>query len=276
MYDLRIINDLRHFTMTLLRTILSATILLFVSVSALKAQNVFVNEIMYNFGYNLNPFEADDWIELHNNSATPADISNWTVQFGTDTYVLPSYIIPAFGYVLVVESDSLLNLNYPGVPYLGPTNFGLNDSGESIKVYDAANVLIDEVNYSDIFPWPPAGDGFGMSIMLSSPLLNNAIGSAWIASGTIGGTIAAPNNVICGSAIPDVVINEINYKSSFSLDPGDWVELHNATASAVDISGWLFSDSDFTYHSAGKWLYSHCFEFVSIQYCFPNCYECGR
>ncbi len=42
----------------------------------------------------------------------------------------------------------------------------------------------------------------------------------------------------------NIVINEINYSSSDEFDAGDWVELYNPTDEAVDLSGWIFRDSD--------------------------------
>ncbi|MCK5738647.1 CotH kinase family protein, partial [bacterium] len=40
-----------------------------------------------------------------------------------------------------------------------------------------------------------------------------------------------------------VTINEINYNSHDNFDPGDWIELHNYGAEAIDISDWHFMDS---------------------------------
>ena len=40
-----------------------------------------------------------------------------------------------------------------------------------------------------------------------------------------------------------MVIQEINYNSSASFDPGDWVELYNNSTAAIDLSGWTFEDS---------------------------------
>ena len=40
-----------------------------------------------------------------------------------------------------------------------------------------------------------------------------------------------------------VVINEINYNSSETFDPGDWIELHNFGSEAVGIGGWRFRDA---------------------------------
>ena len=42
----------------------------------------------------------------------------------------------------------------------------------------------------------------------------------------------------------NIVINEINYKSSENFDPGDWIELFNPNADAIDISGWILKDNN--------------------------------
>ncbi len=41
-----------------------------------------------------------------------------------------------------------------------------------------------------------------------------------------------------------IVINEINYKSSDDFDTDDWIELHNTSGDAVDVSGWVLKDDD--------------------------------
>ena len=45
-------------------------------------------------------------------------------------------------------------------------------------------------------------------------------------------------------ALPKIVINEINYNSSSTFNPEDWVELYNNDSTNVDLSGWIFKDSD--------------------------------
>ena len=44
-------------------------------------------------------------------------------------------------------------------------------------------------------------------------------------------------------AVTNVVINEINYKSSPSFDTEDWVELYNPSSASVSLSEWKFQDS---------------------------------
>lgn len=41
-----------------------------------------------------------------------------------------------------------------------------------------------------------------------------------------------------------LVINEINYNSAPSFDPGDWVEVYNPQPYDLDITGWQFRDED--------------------------------
>ena len=42
----------------------------------------------------------------------------------------------------------------------------------------------------------------------------------------------------------NIVINEINYKSSDNFDTGDWIELYNPNEIEIDISGWILKDSN--------------------------------
>ena len=42
----------------------------------------------------------------------------------------------------------------------------------------------------------------------------------------------------------NLVINEINYKSSDNFDTGDWVELYNPNQDDIDISSWILKDNN--------------------------------
>jgi hypothetical protein len=50
--------------------------------------------------------------------------------------------------------------------------------------------------------------------------------------------------VSADTVLPKIVINEINYNSISSFDTEDWIELYNNNGSPVDISGWIFKDSN--------------------------------
>ncbi len=41
-----------------------------------------------------------------------------------------------------------------------------------------------------------------------------------------------------------IVINEINYNSSETEDAGDWIELYNPSSNIIDLTDWIFTDSN--------------------------------
>ena len=58
---------------------------------------------------------------------------------------------------------------------------------------------------------------------------------------------ALTQTVVCSSApvvVPAIKINEVESNQG---TPGDWVELYNAGATPVDVSGWIFKDNDDTH-----------------------------
>jgi hypothetical protein len=75
-----------------------------------------------------------------------------------------------------------------------------------------------------------------------------------------------------------VVINEINYHSSDSYDPGDWIEIYNNSSTPVDISEWIFKDENdsigFTFPTnkmieIGDYLVI-CNNCIAFSTCFPQ------
>ena len=47
-----------------------------------------------------------------------------------------------------------------------------------------------------------------------------------------------------GYSIPKIVFNEINYNSSLTFNPQDWIEFYNNSDTSVNISGWIFRDEE--------------------------------
>jgi hypothetical protein len=47
--------------------------------------------------------------------------------------------------------------------------------------------------------------------------------------------------------VEGLVINEINYRSSLSFNPGDWIELYNPKSTAIDLSNWQIRDDNNTH-----------------------------
>jgi len=228
------------------------SILLLVGLSfSTYAQTVKINEIMYNFGYNLDKLEAGNWIELYNTSNTAVDLTDWQIKFGTKSYVAPNYILGANEYIVVTSKDSLMLANYPSLSskLLGDTILGgLDDNSELIQIVNNVGTVVDSLTYFDKGLWPECADGKAQSLSLISTSANNNNVANWVCSGVMGGTPGLANTLgLCATSPPNIIINEINYKSDIidlSKDSDDWVEFYNAEATPVDISNWILYDTD--------------------------------
>ncbi len=136
---------------------------------------VVINEIHYNPPEN--PVRQE-FIELFNPAGAAVDLSGWRLSGAVD-YLFPDGAeIAAGGYLVVAEDPPTLSATL-GAAALGPFAGALNSDGETVRLRDAADGVIDEVDYKVGFPWPVAADGGGASIELISPDLDNSLGSSW-------------------------------------------------------------------------------------------------
>jgi hypothetical protein len=95
------------------------------------------------------------------------------------------------------------------------------------------------MTYEDSTPWPEAADGYGRTLELSAETADPSIPGSWFA-GCIGGS---PGTAYT-PCTEKIILSEINYKSSADADAGDWIVLYNSGTASINISGWVFSDSD--------------------------------
>jgi hypothetical protein len=111
-----------------------------------------INEwLAENDGSLLDPADgkSEDWLELHNPTTGPVDLSNWSL---SDNPSLPRLsllpagtVIPAGGF-LHVWADNEPAQNAPGVLHVG---FKLNNAGETIGLYAPDSRLIDSVRFGE-------------------------------------------------------------------------------------------------------------------------------
>lgn len=153
---------------------------------------VVINEIHYDPNV---ATEQVEFIELYNASGAAVDLANWRIDEAVD-YTFPAgATIAAGGFLVVTQNAADFQAKFGFAPF-GQWEVGdkLANEGETIELRDAANVLVDEVDYGLGFPWPTTGD-FGNSIELLNPALDNALAGNWRSSGTIssgtGGSLVA-------------------------------------------------------------------------------------
>lgn len=177
---------------------LSALIFLVAFTFGASAQTsaIVINEINYAPSDSSNPAE---FIELYNNGATNVDLSGWKFDAGID-YTFPAATTLAAHAYLVISADTNKFATRWGFTPLGPWSGKLSNSGEQLRLRDAANTTVDSVTYGVGFPWPTAADGDGSSMELINPDLDNDLGGSWRSSGLPAGIIVPqvyvpPNDV---------------------------------------------------------------------------------
>jgi hypothetical protein len=90
--------------------------------------------------------------------------------------------ILAKGYVVLAQDAAAFQTAF-GFASFGVFTGKLSNSGEQVRLRNAANATIDDVTYGQGFPWPTAARELGSSMELINPALNNNLAGAWRASG---------------------------------------------------------------------------------------------
>jgi len=159
---------------------------------------VVINELHYNpVDDPLDPDDPGDlleFLELYNPSPTEAvDLSGWRVTGLGLTLPAGAVILPE-GYLLVVRNDALFRPAYGPERYVAAQYSGkLDGGGERVTLLNRAGLIVDDVMYDDVAPWPTEPDGHGPSLELIDPAEDNALPQSWAASKAVGGTPGAPN-----------------------------------------------------------------------------------
>jgi hypothetical protein len=202
---------------------------LFFAVSApLAGAGVLISEIMFRPPGVPEPVEKE-WLELHNPDFVAADVSGWRLTNGV-TYTMPNgVVIPAGGYLVVAADPVAFAAAYPGFggAVVGGWVGRLANSGEDLRLVDAAGTKVDEVSYADDgdwalrarsalsyghhgWEWISGADGTGRSLELRNPALGNGSGQNWGASLVAGGTPGAVNSLASSDVAP--LIKDANHR----------------------------------------------------------------
>jgi hypothetical protein len=148
-----------------------------------SSDSIVINEINYNSNSSFNP---EDWIELYNNSGTSIDISVWQLKDSDDNnfyYIPKNIVLGTQEYLVLCRDTSFFKLYFPDAKnIIGNFDFGLNRNGESVRLYNDSNMIIDSLKYGNRHPWPIMPDGGGPTLALKNPDMDNALPVSWTAS----------------------------------------------------------------------------------------------
>jgi hypothetical protein len=164
--------------MWLLRNTLLAFALMLAVAPVTSSAGVVINEILYNA-----PDDLDDvqWIEFHNTSDQPADLSGWTLDDGK-VYTFPAQTtVDAKGFIVVALNPDRFSQIYTDRA-AGPLKRPLKRGSEKLQLKDGQGKLVDTVRYRDESPWPTSADGYSASLERICPWASGDIAENWVAS----------------------------------------------------------------------------------------------
>lgn len=202
------------------------------------AAQVVINEVMAN------PASGGmDWIELSNTGISAADVGGWWLSdsiHNPKKFQIPTgTTIPAGGFAVFTESDFAA----------GAVPFGLSATGDDVCLA-AANGSGALTGYRSQVSFSASTNGLSWGRIAATGLANGTGGTEFwsLASSTQGAANSAPS-------LTPVLINEIMYHpldgaAGADVTATEFIELHNPTNSAVDLSGWrIKGDSSYTFAS---------------------------
>ncbi|MCA9218198.1 MAG: lamin tail domain-containing protein, partial [Planctomycetales bacterium] len=186
---------------------------------------VVFSELMYNPG----PQSDLEWVELYNEMAVDMDISNWHFD-GIDFTFPPGTIVPAQQFVVIAKLPDLFAQRYGMASNFGPYSGRLSNGGETIRLINNNERVMDEINYNDVAPWPVAPDGSGASLVKANLDGGSDDPTNWIHSHNVGGSpgTTEPTDVADHSA---VLFSEIGGR-----DDAFFFEVTNLGADTVDLA----------------------------------------
>jgi len=202
-----------------------------------------ISEIMYNpvDPDGVGGYEADDFefIEIYNSEEVPNDLSGYELTGEVD-YVFPEgTVIPGRSYLVVAANPAAVEWLHGISGVLGPYDDFLGNDGGTIRLRNQMNAILQDIQYSDDYPWPAAADGGGHSLVMMRPDFGEDSVLAWEASDYKDGNPGAANETFLDNMV-DISINEVLAHTDFP--DVDFVELYNHSNASVNLAGLVITD----------------------------------
>jgi len=214
-------------------------------------RDVVINEVRYH-----PPIGAgtEEYVELYNRTDHLVDLGGWSLRTAVSYTFAEGQVLQPHGFLVVARDPEAVQARYGISGVLGPWTGGLANSEEKIELYDALGNRVDVVHYADDGTWPNSTltegpDGFGPSIELVNPGMENNHGSAWRTSAGFG-TPGARNSTFDPDPAP--VIRSVSHFPPVPL-PGGQVTIRarvSDESSVASVNLYWRNDGASTFSSA--------------------------
>lgn len=194
----------------------------FSTCSSVTTPPLVINRIHYHPA-DTDEVQGDDpeFIEIVNTGTSPVALTGiYFSGTGIGFQFDKNETLPANAVIQITDDRNAFYEKYGYLPF-GEYARKLSNSTQKLTLADAFGNIIDVVQYSDATPWPDA-DGTGSHLRLSDLLIENNLGSNWVASDeAISSTVTVvgvPNGIEGLEVIPNPTDNVINIKSPEMID----------------------------------------------------------
>lgn len=181
----------------------------------------------------------DEFIELLNTDLAPMDISGFTLRDAVRVrHTFPAgTVIPAREAVVVFgggsPSGDFGNAMANGLVFTASTGrLGLNNSGDTITLADQLGTALQVVGYG-------SEGGDNQSLVRDPEYANGPLGKHSEVAAS-GGSLYSPGTRTSGQAftvqVGDLLLTEVLYDPSGADGGLEWIELYNATSTAIDLA----------------------------------------
>lgn len=136
-----------------------------------------------NYNNELTSVNAGDWVELHNNSNVPIDITGYTFKDAKNdnVFTFPALTLNAGSFLVINNDLALFENRHPMVENrIGTFAFGI-DSEDALRLYDASNRLITSVLFGGTNSWvnKPSYEDFTLEYAYQNGYTDPNSASSW-------------------------------------------------------------------------------------------------
>ena len=178
-----------------------------------------------------------DWVELTNTGDSPINIKGYGLSDRADkiTFVFPDMTLAAGERVIVFASDSTQNEAGKALH----AKFKLSSAGDKLFLFGSDGIAFQELDIPAMdsnmsYTWV-GGNDYIITDQYTPGYDNTQEGYAAFRASTVLQSGALVINEICASSITTLKDEDGDYP--------DWIEIHNTTNQAIDLSNYALSDS---------------------------------
>jgi hypothetical protein len=120
-----------------------------------------------------------EYIRIYNPADTPLDISGYVLSQAFDFVFPEGSLIPSHGSVYVAAKASKLKTVIKDEQVWQWTDGKLSNDGESVRLSNAAGIVVDQVSYMSVAPWPVSEQSGTIVLLLRDLNSDNHMAANW-------------------------------------------------------------------------------------------------